>query len=57
MPIQLTLFSDRIEVTNPEGLYGHITVEQLGAVQPDTRNPSLVKAMEILGESDVSIGK
>ena len=52
MPIQLLMFSDRLEVINPGGLYGRITVDQLGAVQPETRNPSLVTAMEIPGESE-----
>lgn len=36
MPIQLTMFLDRIEITNPGGLYGRLTVDQLGKVQPQT---------------------
>lgn len=52
MPIQLTLFSDRIEVRNPGGLYGRLTVDQLGKAQPDTRNPFLVTAMEALGKTE-----
>ena len=52
MPIQVTMFSDRIEVRNPGGLYGRLTVDQLGKVQPDTRNPFLVTAMEALGETE-----
>ena len=52
MPIQLTMYSDRLEVTNPGGLYGRLTVDQLGKVQPDTRNPVLVTAMESLGQTE-----
>lgn len=52
MPIQLTMFSDRIEIANPGGLYGRLTVDQLGKVQPDTRNPVLVTAMEAMKETE-----
>ena len=48
MPVQLQIFSDRIEITNPGGLYGRITLDQLGQVQPDTRNPVLATALETL---------
>lgn len=52
MPIQLTMYSDRLEVKNPGGLYGRLTVDQLGKAQPDTRNPVLVTAMESLGQTE-----
>lgn len=52
MPIQLTMFSDRIEIRNPGGLYGRLTVDQLGKMQPDTRNPFLVTAMETMGYTE-----
>lgn len=48
MPIQLTVFSDRLEITNPGGLYGRITIDTLCKVQPDTRNPALATALELL---------
>ena len=48
MPIQLTVFSDRLEVANPGGLYGRITIDTLSKVQPDTRNPALATALELL---------
>ena len=48
MPIQLTIFADRLEIRNPGGLYGRLTVDQLGKVQPDTRNPVLATALEVL---------
>lgn len=49
MPIQLILFSDRLEIRNPGGIYGRISVDQLGQVQADTRNPVLALALEVLG--------
>jgi len=52
MPIQLLMYSDRLEISNPGGLYGRLTVDQLGKAQPDTRNPVLVTAMETLGETE-----
>lgn len=52
MPIQLLLFEDRFEVRSPGGLYGRLRIDQLGKVQPDTRNPVLAVAMETLGETE-----
>lgn len=48
MPIQIQLFADRMEIRSPGGIYGRITVDQLGKVQPDTRNPVLASALETL---------
>lgn len=52
MPIQLIMYEDRLEIINPGGLYGRLTVDQLGHAQPDTRNPALVTAMETLGKTE-----
>ncbi len=52
MPIQLVMYEDRLEITNPGGLYGRLTLDQLGFVQSDTRNPSIVTAMETLGKTE-----
>lgn len=52
MPIQILLFEDRFEVKSPGGLYGRLRIDQLGKVQPDTRNPVLAVAMEVLGETE-----
>lgn len=52
MPIQLLLYRDRIEIVNPGGLYGRLTVNDLGKVQPDTRNPVIATTMETLGETE-----
>lgn len=48
MPIQLTIYNDRLEVKNPGGLYGRLSIDQLGKTQPDTRNPVLATAMETM---------
>lgn len=48
-PIQLRLYPDRLEIRSPGGLYGRSRIDQLGKAQPDTRNPELVLAMEVLG--------
>ncbi len=52
MPIQVIMYTDRIEISNHGGLYGRLRVDQLGKTQPDTRNPVLVTAMEVLGETE-----
>lgn len=48
-PIQILMFEDRIEITNPGGIYGRLKVGQLGKVRPETRNPVIANAMETLG--------
>ena len=42
------MYEDRMEVKNPGGIYGRIKVDQLGKMQPDTRNPVLAFALETL---------
>ena len=48
MPIQVTMYEDRIEIRNPGGIYGRIRIDQLGKVQPDTRNPVMASELEVL---------
>lgn len=47
-PVRIMLFSDRLEVENPGGLYGRITIDNLGKVGADTRNPFIASNLEIL---------
>ena len=51
-PITIKMFSDRFEIENPGGLYGRMTLDRLGKVSADTRNPKIAGAMEILGETE-----
>ena len=48
MPIQIIMYEDRMEIRNPGGIYGRIKVDQLGKMQPDTRNPVMALALETL---------
>ena len=47
-PIQVNMFSDRIEIRSPGNLYGRVTVEELGKIRPDLRNPVLATMSEFL---------
>lgn len=47
-PIQIDFFTDRLEIHSPGGLYGRMTVEQLGISRPDQRNPALAVMAETL---------
>jgi len=51
-PIRLTMFSDRMELENPGGLYGRMTIDDLGNVAADIRNPYIAGAMEVQGETE-----
>lgn len=48
MPIQIRMYEERMEIRNPGGIYGRITIDQLGKMQPDTRNPVLASELEVL---------
>ncbi|MCR4590113.1 MAG: putative DNA binding domain-containing protein [Lachnospiraceae bacterium] len=48
MPIQIIMFEDRLEIRSPGGIYGRIRIDQLGKVQPDTRNPVIASELEVL---------
>ncbi len=48
IPITIRMYSDRMEVVNKGGLYGRITVDLLGKVNSDTRNPTLANILEVL---------
>lgn len=47
-PIQINFFTDRMEIHSPGGLYGRMSVEDLGKARPDLRNPTLATMSEFL---------
>lgn len=51
-PIRLVMFEDRLELENPGGLYGRITIDDLGKAAADTRNPYLAGALEIMIDTE-----
>lgn len=46
---RLVIFSNRLECWNPGGIYGGQSVDDLGYVNIQTRNPTLVSILEIQG--------
>jgi len=51
-PIRLVMYEDRLELENPGGLYGRITVDELGKVAADTRNPYIAGTLEIMMDTE-----
>lgn len=51
-PIRIILFKNRLEVENPGGLYGRITIDDLGKVSADTRNPFIAGGLEVLIDTE-----
>ncbi len=47
-PIRIILYSDRLVVENPGGIYGRLTVNDLGKMPADTRNPFIAGNLEVL---------
>ena len=47
-PIKLYWYTDRIEISNPGGLYGQVTPANFGQVT-DYRNPEIAAALKTLG--------
>lgn len=48
-PSRVYWYSDRIEITNPGGLYGRMTPENFGSGATDYRNPLVAEIMHHLG--------
>ena len=51
-PVRLVMYEDRLELENPGGLYGRITVDDLGKASADTRNPYIAGALEIMIDTE-----
>jgi ATP-dependent DNA helicase RecG len=51
-PIRIMFFIDRLEFENPGGLYGRLTLDDLGKVGADIRNPAIAAALEILIDTE-----
>ncbi|MDR1536589.1 MAG: hypothetical protein LBU32_01080 [Clostridiales bacterium] len=51
-PIRIMFFTDRLEIENPGGLYGRSTLDELGKVGADTRNPSIAAALKIMIDTE-----
>lgn len=51
-PIRVLLFDDRLEVENPGGLYGRLTVADLGNIPADTRNPFIAGNLEVMMQTE-----
>lgn len=52
IPIQINFFNNRLEIRNPGGLYGRMTVEQLGKTRADLRNPTLAVMAENINKTE-----
>jgi ATP-dependent DNA helicase RecG len=48
-PVRVYWFADRIEISNPGGLFGQVNPENLGKGAADYRNPHLATVMKDLG--------
>lgn len=48
-PVRLYWFNDRVEISNPGGLYGQVTQANFGKGATDYRNPLVAEAMHVLG--------
>lgn len=48
-PVRLYWFDDRVEISNPGGLYGQVTRDNFGQGITDYRNPLVAEAMHVLG--------
>ncbi|MCQ2742593.1 MAG: putative DNA binding domain-containing protein [Bacilli bacterium] len=47
-PITLEIYEDRMEISNPGGLYGNFSAALLGEGRPETRNGVLVNILEMM---------
>jgi len=47
-PVRLIMYRDRLELENPGGLYGRMTIDELGKKAADTRNEFIALILEVL---------
>ena len=52
IPIRIEMYRDRMEIINSGGLYGRISIDALGKVQPETRNAALANILELLNVTE-----
>ena len=48
-PVRVYWYTDRVEISNPGGLYGQVTKENFGLGATDYRNPFVAELMHHLG--------
>lgn len=51
-PIRISIYPDRLEITNKGGLYGAAPLEELGRIDIGKRNPLIVDILECLGKTE-----
>ncbi len=51
-PVRVEIFTDRLEITSPGGLYGRARIESLGYESQETRNSILTSILETLKISE-----
>ncbi|MEE1182079.1 MAG: ATP-binding protein [Treponema sp.] len=51
-PIRIEMYPDRIEISNLGGLYGRLSIDDLGKTKADVRNPFIAAALEILNVTE-----
>ena len=50
--VRIEMYPDRMEVSNPGGLYGRLTLEDLGKTKGNVRNPFIAANLEIMGQTE-----
>ncbi len=48
IPVRVEMYQDRLEISNPGGLFGMVTVDNLGRMESDTRNHTLISVLELM---------
>ncbi len=48
LPIRLEMYKNRLEISNPGGLFGMVTLDTLGRIESDTRNHMMISILELM---------